>query len=579
MKKCSFAFALLIAFITVTVIIASAQTIPLWTQIGDGMGAECFTVRQDGELLIHAGRTIFLLRSGEVQPDTLSSLLDNAFFRFNKTALNPRGELFAAMDRGLWKSQDQGKNWVVIDSSRRMQDIAVNDNGYIYLPGGNGLFSVSRDNGESWFSVGMAATSSPDVTHLSMYGNIMVVGATDGMYYSDDNGETFQRDLYKDDFFHHEFTWIYDLERHPAGFVFVGIRDIEGPWNIDLSGTWRSDIVGRHYMRLTALQNGYSFATDSLYNSYAFSFNEHPLENGVFRSTDSGRTWKFFNEGRASWANTVHDMITTPDGYVYTGGTGIFRTIQRMSRGPAFWGRTQSCNTVEYVVMDSSVNSVQIVPAQSNNVRFEVLSPLGGSKVKIRLTLFDERIPGHFTLRALNAQGMETVYSDTLQKIFPEPVIHQSHDTLWGNGGYVYQWYRNGELLEGERREFLVPAESGSYSVQVLNAYGCEQRSAEFAYVLTPVEETEHPMFSLEQNTPNPCDGVTILHYNLPHRSPVCLTVSDVTGRIVGVVAEGMRDAGEHTAEFDVSGLAPGVYFYRLDVNGTVISRQMTVFR
>lgn len=574
-------FLFVVSLIVTAGVTGHAGSFPLWLPIGDGMGAECFTIRRDGDLLIHAGRAIFLLRPGEVQPDTLTMIPGSMYVSFNSTALNPRGELFAATERGLWKSTDDGATWQVLDSSRAIESIVVDDNGYIYLPGPDweGLFSLSRDNGESWQSIGTTRTGSPDITHLAVRGRIVVVGATDGMYYSEDGGQTFAHDLYKDDVFRKEFNSIYDLERHPAGVVFVGIRDIAGPLHTDLDGTWMSDVAGRRYQRIKALQNGYTFAVDSLYNMYAFCFNESPLEHGVFRSADTGRTWTFFNEGRASWAHTVHDMITTPEGYVYTGGAGVFRTVQRMRSGPAFWGRTRLCNAVEYVVMDSSVASVQILPSQSDNVRLEVLSPLGAAKVKIRLSLFDERRAGRYTLRALNAAGMETLYSDTLLKVLPTVEIGQHGDTLWAGGGYVYQWYRNDELMPDERREYLVPTEPGAYSVQVLHANGCEKRSAAFVYVPTSVREAEEPGALLGQNTPNPADGTTFLHFSLSRPGTVRLIINDVTGRILAVAAEGLYQTGEHTVRFDTSRLVPGVYFYRLEAEGTVTGGRMTVLR
>lgn len=541
----------------------------------EGYEIGCFIVMQDGKLLAFHPHYVLQARDEYIGWDITGEHLN---IDIDCARTNPRGEVFVGGRTGVWAYDDSRKTWepkseAGIVSSINILDMYIDKRGYIYASGSS-LFSkggslwCSRDNAESWLRIGHNLKDDEVVGALDVRqdGRMYVCGSG-GVYRSDDNGDTF---LPIEEWGATSSIYGEDIEVHGSGVVVVGSGG-EG------SLAWCSDVEGDRFHSLE-ISSVTAITMDSVGRIYLFGRITNGL--GVYRSLDTGKTWEEYNSGRTGdGVNNVYDMITTPEGYVFTGGVSIHRTKYRQHNKPVFWGRTQSCNAVEYVVMDSSVSSVQIVPAQSNNVRFEVLSPLGSSKVKIRLTLFDERIPGYFTLRALNAQGMETVYSDTLQKIFPEPVIRQSHDTLWSNGGYVYQWYRNGEKLDGERREFLQPTESGSYSVQVLNAYGCEQRSTEFAYVLTSVEEAENSMVTLEQNTPNPCDGVTIFQYKLPHRSPVCLTVSDVTGRIVGVLAEGIREAGEHTAEFDVSGLAPGVYFYRLDVDGTVISKQMTVFR
>ena len=44
----------------------------------------------------------------------------------------------------------------------------------------------------------------------------------------------------------------------------------------------------------------------------------------------------------------------------------------------------------------------------------------------------------------------------------------------------------------------------------------------------------------------------------------VRLVVYDVLGRVVATLVEGPVSAGEHTVHFDATGLASGVYIYRL---------------
>ena len=51
-----------------------------------------------------------------------------------------------------------------------------------------------------------------------------------------------------------------------------------------------------------------------------------------------------------------------------------------------------------------------------------------------------------------------------------------------------------------------------------------------------------------------------------------------LSGR-VAVVTEGPVDATERTATLDVSGLSTGVYVLRLQVEGRVVSRTVTVVR
>ncbi|MCX6641254.1 MAG: T9SS type A sorting domain-containing protein [bacterium] len=70
--------------------------------------------------------------------------------------------------------------------------------------------------------------------------------------------------------------------------------------------------------------------------------------------------------------------------------------------------------------------------------------------------------------------------------------------------------------------------------------------------------------YRLEQNYPNPFNLSTTISYELPEAGFVKLSVYDVSGRLVTTLINGWREAGNHEVTFDGSGLAAGVYVYRL---------------
>lgn len=53
----------------------------------------------------------------------------------------------------------------------------------------------------------------------------------------------------------------------------------------------------------------------------------------------------------------------------------------------------------------------------------------------------------------------------------------------------------------------------------------------------------------------------------------------DVLGREVAVLVDGVRPAGTHRVTFDASTLAGGVYVYRLQADGKVLSRKLTLVK
>jgi hypothetical protein len=84
--------------------------------------------------------------------------------------------------------------------------------------------------------------------------------------------------------------------------------------------------------------------------------------------------------------------------------------------------------------------------------------------------------------------------------------------------------------------------------------------------VVVPSEQKDliPTVYALYQNFPNPFNPTTQIRFDLPSASNVRITVYDVTGREVGVVAQGDFAAGRYTRTFDATRLASGVYFYRI---------------
>ncbi len=84
----------------------------------------------------------------------------------------------------------------------------------------------------------------------------------------------------------------------------------------------------------------------------------------------------------------------------------------------------------------------------------------------------------------------------------------------------------------------------------------------------------------LLQNYPNPFNPATIIRYALRSAEHVTLRVFDVSGRTVATLVNGPVEAGEHALTFDGTGLASGLYLYRLEVGGIPpVTRKMVLMR
>jgi subtilisin family serine protease len=88
--------------------------------------------------------------------------------------------------------------------------------------------------------------------------------------------------------------------------------------------------------------------------------------------------------------------------------------------------------------------------------------------------------------------------------------------------------------------------------------------------------------FELAPMQPNPLRGVGRIGFALPRASHVRLSVIDVQGREVAVLAEGVFEAGRHQARWEGASsgrVGPGLYFVRLSVANRSLVRRTVVTR
>ena len=83
----------------------------------------------------------------------------------------------------------------------------------------------------------------------------------------------------------------------------------------------------------------------------------------------------------------------------------------------------------------------------------------------------------------------------------------------------------------------------------------------------TPAAKIIPSGYSLSQNYPNPFNPTTTIGYDLPERTFVKLTVSDVLGNQVAILVNNFQEQGYHVATFNANELGSGVYFYRLSTS------------
>jgi hypothetical protein len=109
------------------------------------------------------------------------------------------------------------------------------------------------------------------------------------------------------------------------------------------------------------------------------------------------------------------------------------------------------------------------------------------------------------------------------------------------------------------------------YRLRQVDADGTES-------VSKPITVRRAAGIELQKTTPNPVRGAATLRYAVPRSETMRLALYDVLGREVRTIATGAGQ-GRVDTQLDLSGLASGTYFLRLEAAGQVMTRPLTVVR
>lgn len=166
-------------------------------------------------------------------------------------------------------------------------------------------------------------------------------------------------------------------------------------------------------------------------------------------------------------------------------------------------------------------------------------------------------------------------------------VLNAAFDSVVARGGvYHFMWhpqtlfpdlakaYLTGHLQYVSRHPDLWYANLGHIYLyrlmQLANAEG----------VASTPEAAERPAtIALMQNYPNPFNPATTISWALPAAADVRVSVYDVLGREVAVLAAERQSAGVHAAAFDGTHLASGMYVYRLTADDQSLSRRLMLLK
>lgn len=204
------------------------------------------------------------------------------------------------------------------------------------------------------------------------------------------------------------------------------------------------------------------------------------------------------------------DLITTFDN---VGNLVWFRNLGELCEG---W-------TAEVSNPESACSGETISMVASGGISYNWENANFGSQVDVNIvsdTTF------HVTI--VNADGcQQTLTVDIEMLVTPNIVVSQQGSQLVATGGIAYQWYFNGEAIEGSTGPTIAPLQNGEYYATGISNLSCEGVSNTFSFNGINVIENTQEVWTL---FPNPGTDRFILKGSLPIQS---VRITDMTGRLI----------------------------------------------
>lgn len=317
---------------------------------------------------------------------------------------------------------------------------------------------------------------------------------------------------------------------------------------------------------------GYSTSTVSGYDYTTIKYSASGSEEWVARYSSPGSNFDLAN---AIAADSSGDVYITGEG-IRSGSYFEYTTVKYNSSGTEEWvmdytGPGNEDDEAAAIALDNDENVyVTGYSTGTDSVYDYATLKYGPVETPVELTSFTgDVINGEVVLHWATATESNNKGFDMERQIYTP----QGTAGNWETIGFVAG---NGTTTDPKAYTFTDKTATGS------QAYRLKQVDFDGSFKYSQVVEVSfsHPeYFSLSQNYPNPFNPATRIKFTIPADGKVKLAVYNALGQKAADLLDKEEAAGSYEINFDASGLSSGVYYYRIESNGMVITKKMILLR
>lgn len=274
-------------------------------------------------------------------------------------AINSSGHIFVGTGNGIFRSMDNGANWIPIDNglkpnssgTRTVFALAINSSGHIFAAVWSQIY-LSIDNGNTWTQ--QSAFSSGDgayVLAINSSGYIFA-GTGEGIYRSTDSGVTWtaknQGLISEGD----DRNGVHAIAINSKGDIFAGAFD----------GVYRSTDNGDNWTQKLGDASNNAFVLAISPNGSVFtqlsSNQPRPTgDEGIYRSTDNGNKWTRMKKD-------ADVIVINSSGHIFLGTLGTTAGVYRsMDNGISWTNISKGLVLSKGNLTDKRVSALAVSPS------------------------------------------------------------------------------------------------------------------------------------------------------------------------------------------------------------------------